>query len=1084
MEFFTDLKRNIISWYPIKENQTVLQIGEDAQIFQELKNKTENVMVVDEKNLQDDSKKYDFIIWIGTFEKLKTEKEMIDLLKFAKKTKTENGKILLAMQNKFGMKYWAGEKVNGNAKQYETIISSSENCWSLPKIKNCLNGLKLKFKFYYPLPDYQKTNVIYTDEFMPTNDSIDARNLDVFEGDNRATFSEREAYKQLLNEEKSLFPFFSNAFFIEISEEENFEDIKYVSFGINRKKKYRLRTMVNKNYVYKTAYDKEAMTHIQKMANNIEILKRCKINCLDKVENDVIVSYYLKEAESFDAVLMRSYQTEGLEGIIEKINQYKTQILDKLLIDKLDLNQTVFEKYEIFLPQSLKEKLHFTKNGLYDLIFQNCLVQNNELFIYDQEWYEENVPIEFILYRAILYFTQLRECEKQEHLYKKLGLIEFVEYFEELDQKLQIQILDEKFWELHEKKVNGIMNVSLILDNYEERKRLTEEHIKNLENSIERQKRELESYQVNVQKYQETIELSNHHIQNLEKEMEEDRKQLIEFETGIQAYRQGVEDLTTLVHQKDAELVAYANQLRTISKSLSWKITKPIRILSWVLNPFNGASLLDRIMPPGGKRRRVYDQKQTEKKYAQKVANYFKLTDEETAEFWKGMDHRKSLKLQKDLKNQAEDRLEDYEKWVLANTPTQQELEKQQKTKFKKRPKISIVIPLYQTKTEFFRELLYSVHCQTYANWELCLADGSPEPLKEIQKMCEKDKRIQYKFLGKNEGISKNTNEAIKMATGEFIGLLDHDDMLSLDALFEVVKIINQEKNVEFIYSDEDKFQTLDESRYMPHFKPDFAPDTLRANNYICHFSVIKKSLLDKVGYFNHEFDGAQDFDLILRVTEQAQKIVHISKILYHWRVHQESTAMSAEAKPYAFIAGRKAVEAHLQRIGVKGQVKDGYTLGTYAVEYDVIGNPKVTILIPNKDGIDILEVCLKSILGKTTYPNYEIVIIENNSENTETFEYYKKLQENPKIKIITYPEKGFNYSKIINFGVKNTNGDFIIQLNNDTELLTPNWLQIMLGFAQREDVGRSWRKIILSRSDHSTCWDYGWCFNCGGTYF
>lgn len=434
---------------------------------------------------------------------------------------------------------------------------------------------------------------------------------------------------------------------------------------------------------------------------------------------------------------------------------------------------------------------------------------------------------------------------------------------------------------------------------------------------------------------------------------------------------------------------------------------KVLKFIWWMINPFSGASFIDRIMPPGGRRRIEYDKKQTEKNYAKRVENYFKLTDEETAEYWKGIDHRKYLKYEKDLKNLNEDKLSDYEKWLQKNEPTDKELEIQSKKRFKIRPKISIVVPLYNTDIDFFRELLYSVHCQTYSNWELCLADGSPKELTKIKKMCEKDKRIKYKFLGENKGISGNTNEALKLATGKYISLLDHDDMLSLDALYEVVKVINEKKNVDFIYSDEDKFHFIDEPRYAPHFKPDFAPDTLRSNNYICHYSVFKKELLDKIGGFNNKYDGAQDYDLILRMSENAKNIVHISKILYNWRVHKGSTSMESEAKPYAIEAGKKAVEDHLKRVSLSGHVANGKNSGTYLVDYDVKGNPKVGILINNKS-----EKSLGNIKNITTYKNYEI--LESNINNCE----------------------------------------YLIVLDGNCIIKTPNWIEKMLGFCQREDVG------------------------------
>lgn len=396
-----------------------------------------------------------------------------------------------------------------------------------------------------------------------------------------------------------------------------------------------------------------------------------------------------------------------------------------------------------------------------------------------------------------------------------------------------------------------------------------------------------------------------------------------------------------------------------------------------------------------------------------------------------------------------------YQKWIAANEPTEEELEEQRNHKFEHNPKISIIIPMYNTPVKFFGELVDSLISQTYTNWELCLADGSNEENPELKDIYSKDSRIKYKFIGENKGISGNTNEALSLATGDFIGLLDHDDILPVFSLYEVVKCINNHPEVDFIYTDEDKFEEVGGKRYDPYFKSDFGPDTLRANNYICHFSVFRKDLMEKLGGFRSDFDGAQDYDILLRMSEIAEHIYHIPKILYHWRVHELSTAKAgAHAKPYAYEAGKKAVQAHIDRLGLKGTVEAGNTLGTYKVNYEVIGNPKVSIIIPNKDYASTLKVCLKSIIKLTTYKNYEIIVVENNSTEDETFEYYKKIDGKDNIKVVYYPEKVFNYSAIINFGVRNCTGDYVIQLNNDTELLTPNWLQEMLGFAQREDVG------------------------------
>ena len=396
-----------------------------------------------------------------------------------------------------------------------------------------------------------------------------------------------------------------------------------------------------------------------------------------------------------------------------------------------------------------------------------------------------------------------------------------------------------------------------------------------------------------------------------------------------------------------------------------------------------------------------------------------------------------------------------YKSWIKNNEPNAKELEEQKNMKFEYEPKISILVPMFNTPYNFFSELVDCLINQTYSNWELCLADGSPEQNIELKPIIEKDKRIKYKYLNENKGIAGNTNECIKMATGDFIALFDHDDLLPLHSLYEVVKAINENPDVEFIYTDEDKIDGNDGHRYGPHFKPDFSLDFLRANNYICHFSVFKKELMDKLEGERSKYDGAQDFDIILRMAENTRNIVHIPKILYHWRAHENSTAQAeTDAKPYAFENGIKVIEDHLKRVGLKGKVEHGASLGTYRIQYDIIGEPKVSIIIPNKDGKEYLEQCINSVLKESTYKNYEIIIVENNSEKEETFNYYKELEKNEKIEILKYPEKGFNYSKIINYGVKHCNGEYIIQLNSDTKVITKNWIETMLGFAQRDDVG------------------------------
>ncbi|MEG1203683.1 MAG: glycosyltransferase family 2 protein [Clostridia bacterium] len=400
-----------------------------------------------------------------------------------------------------------------------------------------------------------------------------------------------------------------------------------------------------------------------------------------------------------------------------------------------------------------------------------------------------------------------------------------------------------------------------------------------------------------------------------------------------------------------------------------------------------------------------------------------------------------------------------YLDWIKNNEPSTKIIDLQRKKKFKIEPKLSIIIPMYNTNKQFFYELVCSLKAQTYSNFEVCLADGSLNVDAEILNMFENDKRFIYKHLEKNGGISKNTNEALEMSTGQYIVLIDHDDLIPPFCLYEIVKSINENTEAEFIYTDEDNIDSNNE-RKNPHFKPDFSPDTLRSYNYICHLSVYSKKIIEKVGKFNESLDGAQDYDMILRVSEATDKIIHIPKILYHWRLHKNSTAMSSCSKTYTDDAGCMAIKAHLDRIGLAGKVSILDTPGRYKVEYEICNSPKVSIIIPNKNSKSELKKCLNSVL-ESSYKNIEIIIVENNSTKKDIFEYYKEIESNKNIKIVYFEENEFNYSKINNLGVSNSTGEYIILLNNDTQVIEKRWIEEMLGICQRNDVGIVGAKLL-----------------------
>ena len=401
-----------------------------------------------------------------------------------------------------------------------------------------------------------------------------------------------------------------------------------------------------------------------------------------------------------------------------------------------------------------------------------------------------------------------------------------------------------------------------------------------------------------------------------------------------------------------------------------------------------------------------------------------------------------------------------------ASFPGEEEAKRQRETKFRRNIRFSILVPLYNTPEKFLRQAIDSVQAQTYGNWQLCLADGSDAEHGDVERICreyaDKDSRIYYRKLAGNEGISGNTNACLSMASGDYIALFDHDDVLHPSVLYEYMKVIC-DRNADYIYCDEATFKgnkTIDDMITL-HFKPDFAPDNLRANNYICHFSAFDRRLLDGTQLFRSEFDGSQDHDMILRLTSRAKNVVHVPKLLYYWRSHAGSVAADINAKSYAIKAAKGAVAAHLQTMGCENfeiiSTKAFETI--FQIKYEIQGNPRVSIVIPNKDHLEDLSRCIASILEKSTYDNYEIIVEENNSTTEEIFDYYKKIQENPNVKVIVY-QGDFNYSAINNLGVSRAQGEYILLLNNDTQVITLDWIEEMLMYAQRSDVGAVGAKL------------------------
>lgn len=469
---------------------------------------------------------------------------------------------------------------------------------------------------------------------------------------------------------------------------------------------------------------------------------------------------------------------------------------------------------------------------------------------------------------------------------------------------------------------------------------------------------------------------------------------------------------------RDIEVAYHATRI-----SFAWKITKPLRvfmdIIKIVLRKFKTAVRL----------------------FGKGIKSLFRDGVRAT---WYKVRHRGVALYQ-------------FREFMKQTKVSDEELSRQRRAVFNKDITISIVVPLYNTPEDFLSELIESVQAQTYPKWNLCFADGSDAEHDKVgaivAKYQKEDSRILYKRLSENKGIAGNSNAALSMATGDYIALLDHDDMLPPNALYECMRVI-EEQDADFIYTDEMIFADNIDNPTFVHLKPDFSIDMLRSQNYICHLSVFSSELQKKVGGFSENHNGSQDYDLILRLTEQAKNIVHISKVLYYWRNHAGSVASDVSVKPYCMESAKLALSDHLERMNLEGEVVDSKILSTYKINYAIKGEPLISILIPSKDHTDDLELCISSILERSDYYNYEIIVIENNSVELQTFDYYESLKKrDSRIKVINW-DGPFNYSAINNFGATHALGEYYLLLNNDVEILSPRWLQEMLMFAQRSDVG------------------------------
>jgi GT2 family glycosyltransferase/SAM-dependent methyltransferase/peptidoglycan hydrolase CwlO-like protein len=521
-------------------------------------------------------------------------------------------------------------------------------------------------------------------------------------------------------------------------------------------------------------------------------------------------------------------------------------------------------------------------------------------------------------------------------------------------------------------------------------------------------------------------------------------RQIGELNAVVQARDSQIGELNAVVQARDAQLANIQAQMLQINQGIVVQIMSRFR------------NIIDKLLRKGTKPRNYYELGLTGLRI---------ILNDGWGAFYKRYKSWASPQKLNPLSISSQE-IDQYQLWISKNEPDISEIQRQRSrsSSFKYRPKISIITPVWNPKAEWLQAAIESVLNQTYDNWELCLADGrstKPHVRRMLKEYARKDSRIKVTLLPKNKGISGNSNEALALAKGEFIALLDHDDELAAFALYEIAQILNDNTKLDFIYSDED---IIDETgqRLYPSFKPDWSPDLLLSYMYTCHLSIFRKKLVEESGGFRPEYDGSQDHDLVLRLIERTKNIYHIPKILYHWRVTSQSAAGGhSEVKPYAHIAGKKAIKDYLQRNSIEGDVIDGAGPGLYSVRRKINDYPAVTIIIPTKDNHRLIQNCINSILHKTSYDNYEIIIVNNQSRESEVLDYLSQLKKHPKITILEY-NKPFNFSAINNLAVSQSKGEHILFLNNDTEVINEDWLTAMLEHSQRTEVGAVGAKLLF----------------------
>jgi GT2 family glycosyltransferase/2-polyprenyl-3-methyl-5-hydroxy-6-metoxy-1,4-benzoquinol methylase len=982
-------------------------------------------------------KKYDIITLIGSLEYLPffdrvyndPKKVCSAILTRLNNSLKDNGILLIAIENKFGAKYFSGCKEDHTGKEFEGIIGYPEKTqvtFSRNELESIIFSSEFAHsQFYHVFPDYKLTDTIIpeTTEVLSLHPyNWISTPFEDYSGKFLNIFPDILFIKSVTD--SGLLWQFSNSFIVLTSKTKN------VNLSVN--------WLIKK--FYNNDFSKPNFFHTITLGKNMkpektEIKYFITRSSVSRVSSNNENDQFLFELRDNNFVPGKLLLFDFVNALFKKSPEKNLkQVLRELhgnLLNNYSIGENDLEEY----PK--------IKGDTIDYTFWNLITTpDNKIEFIDRKWKSKKpLSAEFILFRNLFWIFDkispfLQNKDKSLFIISMISDI-YPQYSENrLIKNLEFENAFQYFvtGENQNLNIDNLRQYNVVEQVTQNQERLVQ--IQVLQQKLTKKDLLIEKLNNDTKDLHQTVLTKDLLIEKLNDKTQELQKTVTAKDRQLYNLQQKVDNLQQKVDNLQQKVDDLQQKITDIEKSIVWQFTMKFH-----------HKIIEQILPQNTRRRKYYDLFRAGGKIL--INNGFQA-------FYFSFNRH----IYKNKK------LNDYQKWIEKYEPKKEDIGrfKRELQNFSYCPKISIVLPVWNTDEIWLRLAIESVINQIYENWELCIVDGGSTKShvkRVLNEYTRKDLRIKVKFLTENKGIAGNSNEALSLATGDFVGFLDHDDELVPFTLYEVVKLINKDSRSQFIYSDEDK---MDENgnRKDAFFKPDWAPAMFLSHNYICHFSIIKKTLIDSVGGFRSGYDGSQDYDLFLRVTEKIppETIAHIPKILYHWRMIKGSAADQTDAKPYAITSAKKALSDALIRRGIQGEVSDGLFQSSYRIRYAIHGNPKVSIIIPTRDKVEILKRCIQSILEKTTYDNYEIVIVDNQSTDPNTAEYYLTLKNNPRIRLLHY-DKPFNFSAINNFAVAQVDSPYILFLNNDTEVISDEWLTTMLEHAQQTNVGAVGAKLL-----------------------